>query len=93
MPAYVMRLLDQETGTDLGFLHECDFNANGPRYPTGDIRACSDPLLAMQFNSRSEAICYYLTISTSCPKRPDGKFNRPLTFFSVQVLTTKEAMT
>jgi hypothetical protein len=62
-----------------GFLSYVDFEMNGPGYPTGDAQCTPDPRNAIQFRNHDEAWGFIFTRSQTCPHRPDGKPNRPLT--------------
>lgn len=85
MTLYVLQVIGAD-GEIIGYLSEVDFEANGPRYPTGHAEWIADPDLALQFASQAEAICFLMTRSKSCPLRPDGHPNRPLRAFNIGVV-------
>lgn len=78
-------------GRSAGYLAEVDFEAHGPAYPTGSARCTADPKQAIAFASYDQAVGFYLTRSTTCPRRPDGKINRPLRALTVQIVDQREA--
>lgn len=62
-------------------------------YPTGHMESGVDSNKAMRFDTRAEAIALWKKTSTRTPLRPDGKPNRPLSAFTVEIVeipTTKE---
>jgi hypothetical protein len=61
------------------YLMNYDLELNGPNYPTGDAQTTPDINKALRFAGFSEAMQALCEISKTCPKRPDGKPNRPLT--------------
>lgn len=75
-----------KAGISEGYLSRVDFEANGPNYPTGHAECSMDPKLAIQFASYDQALGFYLTRSQTCPRRPDGKINRPLRALTVQIV-------
>lgn len=54
-------------------------------YPTGAIVSSDDPERAMAFASFDEAVLYWQRQSERTPLRPDGRPNRPLTAFTVEI--------
>lgn len=60
---------------------------NGRGYVEGNL----DLKKAKRFGSFEEAVEYWRQVSTVKPTRPDGKPNRPLTAFSVTVMSEKQA--
>lgn len=83
---YVMRVFDDK-GKVLGFLHRFDPEAHedGKPYPTGFAVFTYELAKAMKFKSLSEGLAYHKQTSLTCPLRPDGKPNRPLTQFTIQM--------
>lgn len=51
----------------------------------GDAGFSGDPDKAMRFASCSDALILWRTISKTRPSRPDGRPNRPLTYFDVSI--------
>lgn len=70
------------------------FDANiheiGKPYPTGMVESTVDPKKAMRFSSFGEAHELWVTQSTTVPFRPDGRPNRPLTAFTVEIVKIAE---
>ena len=64
------------------WLVECDVNARGGR---GYAAFTSDVAQAMTFPSLQEALEYWRRPSTVTPLRPDGRPNRPLTAYTVEL--------
>ena len=52
-------------------------------YPTGEATFTAEVADALRFASRSEAFDFWRQLSKTCPRRPDGQPNRPLTAFSI----------
>ena len=72
------------TGSPVGhFVKSYDPEAHDGR---GDTVGTLDLTEAQTFDSPDEAIVYYRQISKTRPLRPDGRPNRPLTAFTVEVL-------
>jgi|SRR5215831_4915616 len=65
--------------------YDPDIHAEGAPYPTGMIETTDDPLEAMKFDSKREAMECWNTQSTVVPYRPDGRPNKPLTAFTVEI--------
>jgi hypothetical protein len=57
-----------------------------PTYPTGTTDSDPDPGKAKRFLSFAEAAEFWKTQSKTVPYRPDGKPNRPLTAFTVEIV-------
>jgi hypothetical protein len=81
---FVIEILGDNARSE-GFIMEADFELNGPNYPTGSVTCTHDKRCAMTFAGRDQAIAFYLTRSRTCPTRPDGKPNRPLTGLTVLI--------
>jgi hypothetical protein len=64
---------------------EPNSHASGFPYPSGSLTTTADPTQARSFNSMEAALEFWRQRSTSCPTRPDGKPNRPLTAFTVSI--------
>ena len=86
MPDYGLRILGDAYLNDHElsdyWLAEYDPDFDDGR---GYIRGTEDPDEAMRFNSAMEALELWRAVSTVRPLRPDGKPNRPLSAFSVEV--------
>jgi hypothetical protein len=68
---------------DVGhYLKSCDFEALGGR---GLALFTNDVAKAMRFETRGEAMLYWRTQSKTVPNRHDGKPNRPLTAYHVEI--------
>lgn len=65
------------------YLVECDVDARDGR---GAVLATEDPAKARRFADVGEAMDYWRRVSTVLPLRPDGKPNRPLTAYTVEIL-------
>lgn len=74
------------------FLAEFDLEAAAVpgEYPTG--RAIFSPKLedAILFADKDHALRAYLAPSVTVPRRPDGKLNRPLTAFTVEIVDVED---
>lgn len=70
------------TTIDGWYLVSCDVNENQGR---GAIFASPNPDEAMVFDDAGQALEYWKRQSTKVPLRPDGKPNRPLTMYTVQI--------
>lgn len=51
----------------------------------GSTDLTSDPSLALKFLDFNEASSFYLQQSKTAPLRPDGKINRPLCSYTVEI--------
>jgi hypothetical protein len=84
----VMKLLEvanpafQDKKVEGKYLQSFDPNAYEGR---GYFKATADIKQAMKFQSHKEAFEFYQTQSTVMPIRPDGKPNRPLTAFTIEL--------
>lgn len=58
-----------------------------PGYPCGLAEWTSDPAQALTFDSMAALLVTYQCRSVVVPTRPDGKPNRPLTGYTVEVVT------
>ena len=95
MQGYVMKCSDTHTGRYLGYLQWWDLDSHVPgypTYPTGVVEVTQDIDKAHLFASMEEAMETWRRQSKAVPLRPDGKPNRPLTAFTVEVIP-KEAGT
>jgi hypothetical protein len=83
----IMRLVGSATGVktlvDGEYLVEYNPNANGGR---GDLKTSADRADARRFPTAGDAMEFWRQQSKRRPYRPDGKPNRPLTAFSVEIL-------
>lgn len=86
---YVIRRT--ETGE---FLKSFDPDAHAPGvpYPTGFAEWTFNVNDALTFGHAGHAINFYKTQSKATPYRPDGRPNRPLTVFTVDFITLKDAL-
>jgi hypothetical protein len=77
-------IIDTDTGD---YLESFDPDVGDPpdKYPTGLAVWTNDIDSAMKFATNVAAIRCWQTPSTTCPLRPDGKPNRPLSVFSVLI--------
>jgi hypothetical protein len=75
--------LCRPTEHDGRYLLRFDVDAHDGR---GEIETTPDIALAMRFPSPRAALEAWKTVSHVRPTRPDGKTNRPLTAFTVEVL-------
>jgi len=62
-----------------------DIHEIGKPFPTGMVESSVDPSKALQFESFAKAHELWVTQSSSVPWRPDGKPNRPMTAFTVEI--------
>ena len=72
------------------WLTEFDPDGGDLDYPTGSIGWDDDPAKALRFDSATEAMQLWRTVSSRTPTRPDGKPNRPLTAFTVAIKEVPE---
>jgi hypothetical protein len=59
---------------------------------TGYAKWTNDPLMAIVYKTRQEALKEWMRVSVSVPLRPDGKPNRPLSAFTVTIMTLEDAL-
>jgi|DEB0MinimDraft_6_1074348.scaffolds.fasta_scaffold88546_2 hypothetical protein len=71
------------------FLKEYDPDGNGGAGIIVSSRSLQD---AKQYESVQEAIEHYRAVSKTHPRRVDGEPNRPITAFSAEVLSYKDAL-
>ncbi len=64
------------------YLRDCDFEAFNGR---GHAHWTNNPANAKKFANSGDAFDYWRTRSKTNPTRPDGKPNRPLTAFTVEI--------
>lgn len=62
-----------------------EMHAPGKPYPTGFAVWTEDPGKAMRFPNKEAAFKYVRQIPKCCPTRPDGKPNRPLMAFTMEI--------
>lgn len=83
----VIKIIGLADGRASGFegqyVKSCDVDALDGR---GAVLATSDPTDAMVFAHVGEAHAYWMRESTVVPRRPDGKPNRPLTGYTIEIL-------
>lgn len=72
------------------YLVRCDFEANGGR---GEVLWTVERDKAMRFDTPGAAFAYWKTPSQSVPLRPDGKPNRPLSAFTIEIVPAEEFRT
>jgi hypothetical protein len=72
-----------ETGK---FLKEFDVGAHDGRVDRCPIPTTDKIEEALHFENAGEALIFWSTESRVKPRRPDGKPNRPLTAFSVEIV-------
>lgn len=65
------------------YVVSCDFEAFGG---VGHVQLTRQRARAKVFDSPEEAMRYWQTRSRTRPTRPDGKPNRPLTAYSVELV-------
>jgi len=70
-------------GAASGWLAWADVEAHDGR---GDARLTADLDDALQFPTAEAALAFWRQASTTRPTRPDGKPNRPLTAFSIELV-------
>ena len=59
-------------------------------YPTGALETTPDADKALAFASAADAWACWRQASRRTPRRPDGRPNRPLTAFMVEIARAKE---
>ena len=60
-------------------------------YPTGHVESHEDPKRAMRFASYADAMECWKQRSARTPWRPDGKPNRPMAAFTVEIVRLPDA--
>lgn len=56
----------------------------------GDIQVTNDPRQALLFDSPSDALTLWKVTSKTRPVRPDGNPNRPLTAFTIEIISVRD---
>lgn len=74
--------LRDEAEVEGRYLMYMDFEANNG---TGQMCVTTDPERALGFDTAEEALEFWKTPSRTVPLRDDGRPNRPLTAFTVQI--------
>jgi hypothetical protein len=87
--SYVMKVLIDHNGNYLpapSFLQSYDLEkaAVPSRYPTGYAQVTNDIGKAMRFADAAEVLTTWKAQSKTCPLRPDGRANRPLTSLTIE---------
>lgn len=98
-PVYVIRILDQVGGVIRppgstaspvgGYVKAFDPDAHDGQ---GSLDVVLDPADARTFRDFRDAMDAWTAVAKARPKRPDGKPNRPLTAFSVEVIPQAQAI-
>lgn len=68
------------------YLASYDADAGPHVYPTGTLTATPHKSDALRFASAVEAFALWRSTSTRTPVRPDGRPNRPLTAWTIEVV-------
>lgn len=84
---YVIKAIDAPVAGQ--YLTHFDPNAHAPgrSYPTGEIAFSHSVGRALRFETFKEALAFWGQPSTVVPVRPDGAPNRPLTAFTVEIVS------
>lgn len=84
---YVIKAIDTPVAGQ--YLTYFDPNAHEPErlYPTGEVRFTHSARRALRFATLEEALTFWRQPSTVVPVRPDGAPNRPLTAFTVEIVS------
>lgn len=69
------------------WLEDCDFEAHKGR---GQAWLTRDKTKAKRFAEKGDAFEFWTTVPKRMPRRPDGKPNKPLTAYSVEILPEGE---
>jgi hypothetical protein len=89
MSEYNIRILgvagESRFGLPPSWLAEFDAEAHEGR---GHVVLTDDRDMAMRFADMRAAMECYRRVPLNAPKRPDGKENRPLTAYNVEILAT-----
>ena len=86
----VIRIIENSLGPDIEpqyngkFIVDYEFT-KGERF--GKLTVHGDINKAKRFNSAEDAIAFWTQVAPDQPTRDDGKPNRPLTAFSVEILS------
>lgn len=67
-----------------------NIHKKGKPYPTGWVESSVDPLKAKRFKTQVEAWGLWNTQSESVPLRPDGKPNKPMTAYTIEITKLPE---
>lgn len=80
-------ILCHTPGLEGQYLEAFDLEAHAPdaTYPTGFATWTLDPTKAKRFHNAEEAFKFIRQRPKCCPDRPDGKPNRPLMAFTLEV--------
>lgn len=84
----VIRIVDIAGTQTLGgdprglYVVDCDVDAHGGR---GEANFTADIGQAKKFEDSEHALIFYRRTSTIMPIRPDGRPNRPLTAYTIEV--------
>lgn len=95
--AWVMILIAQANGAPLPggpqFLKAADFeiSAHPGSYPTGRTEGTTKLDEALRFDTTEAAFEFWKTISKTCSQRPDGKPNRPLAAYTIDIAPVEMA--
>jgi hypothetical protein len=80
----LMRLCDfPASGGRTAFVKAFDFEGAEGR---GELHWTADRTEAMRFDGAGAALEFWKTQSVTVPLRPDGKPNRPLTAFTIEIV-------
>ena len=75
--------INQQQGSVEGYIKTADVDAFDGR---GDVTTTHEITLALKFNSTEKAMEFWRQPSTVRPVREDGKPNRPLCAFTVEIV-------
>ena len=88
MPCVIRVYINNDIRGVVRYLKTYDVEAHGGR---GDATFTDDPNDALCFPNAAEALKAWQTRSVTRPDRPDGKPNRPLTAFTVEIMSLPES--
>lgn len=95
--AYVINLYSlAPTAMWVGYLksYDPDYREDGAAiYPTGYIEVTADPAEAMHFAGLDDAVELINLQSRRVPYRADGRPNRPITAYTIEVVAREEETT
>lgn len=90
MTEYVIQIIGSADGSPCdiagGYVAEFDPDGYSGR---GNLRLTRDPASAIKFHDFVAAVEYWKQQSIEKPLRPDGKPNRPLTAYTVEMVKVK----
>lgn len=66
-------------------MYVAKYDPNG-RNGRGDVVFTPEPEGALKFATAKDVLDFYQQVSTTHPLRPDGKPNRPLTAYTVEIV-------